>query len=91
MYTSHKEISLSDYVKEVSPYISHMHLSDSIGTDGEGIQIGEGDINWQKILKYLMNNLQILLSYLKYGKATKILEREFGSHLNRLNVLEIAW
>lgn len=53
MYTSYKEISLSDYVKEVSPYISHMHLSDSIGTDGEGIQIGEGDINWQEILKIL--------------------------------------
>ena len=30
-----------------------MHLSDSIGTDGEGIQIGEGDINWQEILKIL--------------------------------------
>ena len=53
MFTTYKGINLSDYVSEISPYISHMHLSDSTGTDGEGIQIGEGDINWQEILKIL--------------------------------------
>lgn len=28
------------------PYIGHLHLSDGAGLDGEGLQIGEGTINW---------------------------------------------
>jgi N-acetylneuraminate synthase len=28
------------------PYIRHLHLSDAAGLDGEGLQIGEGAIDW---------------------------------------------
>ena len=28
------------------PYIRHLHLSDGAGLDGEGLQIGEGAIDW---------------------------------------------
>ena len=28
------------------PYIRHLHLSDAAGLDGEGLQIGEGVIDW---------------------------------------------
>jgi len=30
--------------------VKHIHLSDSIGTDGEGIQIGEGDVQWKMLM-----------------------------------------
>lgn len=38
-----------DFYEEVRillPYIRHLHLSDGAGLDGEGLQIGEGTIDW---------------------------------------------
>jgi N-acetylneuraminate synthase len=39
----------------ILPYISHLHLSDASGLDGEGLQIGEGNINWVKFFGVVKN------------------------------------
>lgn len=33
-------------VETLLPHIGHLHLSDAAGLDGEGLQIGEGTIDW---------------------------------------------
>ena len=38
--------SFSEFLNKVGPYISHMHIADALGVDGEGLQIGEGDIDF---------------------------------------------
>lgn len=38
--------SLSAAIGQVGPYTDHLHLVDAIGVDGEGIQIGQGDVDW---------------------------------------------
>ena len=30
------------------PYTAHMHLADADGFDGEGLQVGEGGIDWRE-------------------------------------------
>jgi sialic acid synthase SpsE/sugar phosphate isomerase/epimerase len=35
------------------PYIHHLHLSDGAGLDGEGLQIGEGTIDWVQFFKVI--------------------------------------
>jgi N-acetylneuraminate synthase len=35
-----------EQVKILLPFIRHLHLSDGAGLDGEGLQIGEGTIDW---------------------------------------------
>lgn len=52
--TSHHKLycnwAKKDFYQQVEvllPYISHLHLSDASGLDGEGLQIGEGTIDWQ--------------------------------------------
>ena len=35
------------------PYIRHLHLSDGAGLDGEGLQIGEGAIDWVHFFRVL--------------------------------------
>ena len=37
--------------QKILPYISHLHLSDAAGLDGEGMQIREGVIDWVKFFK----------------------------------------
>lgn len=40
-------------VRELKPYIRHLHVSDASGIGDEGLQIGEGAIDWAKILNEL--------------------------------------
>jgi N-acetylneuraminate synthase len=44
---------LYDFVKLISPYNVHMHIVDAKGIDGEGIQIGEGDVDFDKLAEIL--------------------------------------
>jgi N-acetylneuraminate synthase len=40
-----------EQVEVILPYVSHLHLSDASGLDGEGLQIGEGTIDWVKFFQ----------------------------------------
>jgi N-acetylneuraminate synthase len=50
LYCNAKNKSLCTYIKTVSPYIRHIHFADGYGLDGEGVQIGEGDIDFESIM-----------------------------------------
>lgn len=45
--------SLLDYVETVMPVVSHVHLSDALGIDGEGLQFGEGEIDFDVLMRKL--------------------------------------
>jgi N-acetylneuraminate synthase len=56
--TSHHKLYCNwahqDFYEQVAvllPYIRHLHLSDGAGLDGEGLQIGEGTIDWVHFFK----------------------------------------
>lgn len=38
-----------EYIEKVAPYSAHLHLGDSKGVDGEGLQVGDGDIDFIKL------------------------------------------
>lgn len=42
---NHFKWSWDDFVRTVGPVSTHLHVADASGTDGEGLQIGEGDID----------------------------------------------
>lgn len=37
---------LSEAVELLAPHSIHLHLVDGTGVDGEGVQVGEGDVDW---------------------------------------------
>lgn len=43
---NHQKVSLASFLKKVAPYTAHYHIADAKGVDGEGLQIGEGEIDW---------------------------------------------
>ncbi len=45
--------SLAEYVQRCLPLSRHLHIADATGIDGEGLQIGEGVIEWDMILQLL--------------------------------------
>jgi N-acetylneuraminate synthase len=46
LYCNWAHTDFYEQVQTLLPYIRHLHLSDGAGLDGEGLQIGEGTIDW---------------------------------------------
>ncbi|MEA3439625.1 MAG: N-acetylneuraminate synthase family protein, partial [Chloroflexota bacterium] len=53
LYCNWANIDFYEQVSVLLPYIHHLHLSDGAGLDGEGLQIGEGTIDWVRFFKVL--------------------------------------
>ena len=45
--------SLLDYVAKVGQYVAHLHIADALGDSGEGIQLGQGDVDFHSLVKSL--------------------------------------
>jgi sialic acid synthase SpsE/sugar phosphate isomerase/epimerase len=59
--TSHAQLfcnfigqSQADYLAPLAPLIRHLHISDASGTDGEGLQIGDGDVDFAALAPTLL-------------------------------------
>ena len=50
---THSKTSFYKFCELVAPYSTHLHIADSKGNDGEGLQIGEGDIDFKSISEIL--------------------------------------
>lgn len=50
---NHHHWSFSTYLETVGPYISHLHIADAAGVDGEGLQINSGEIDFPALGRQL--------------------------------------
>jgi len=46
-------VSVVDELLQIEQYVEHYHLSDAEGEDGEGLQFGEGDLPFEKVIPIL--------------------------------------
>ncbi|RMF39719.1 MAG: hypothetical protein D6755_14075 [Anaerolineae bacterium] len=53
LYCNWAHVDFYEQVRVLLPYIRHLHLADGAGLDGEGLQIGEGLIDWVKFFRTL--------------------------------------
>ncbi len=51
LYCNWADVDFYEQVEIILPYISHLHLSDASGIDGEGLQVGEGAIDWVRFFQ----------------------------------------
>jgi len=50
---SHLGLSFKDFLEQVGGYSAHLHLVDASGVDGEGLQIGEGTMDFGMVADVL--------------------------------------
>jgi len=50
LYCNAKEKDLRSFIRTVKPFMRHIHFGDAYGLDGEGVQIGEGDIDFEGLM-----------------------------------------
>ena len=53
LYTNYTGTDYWEYLKKVAPHASHLHVADAYGIDGEGVQIGEGEVDFAKAFSIL--------------------------------------
>lgn len=53
LYCNHSKNELLAFAEKVAPYTAHIHMGDAKGLNGEGLQIGEGDIDFPPLLALL--------------------------------------
>jgi N-acetylneuraminate synthase len=49
MATRFLKVPLKKYIQELLPYVHHIHVSDARSLSGEGVQIGEGEVDFKEI------------------------------------------
>jgi sialic acid synthase SpsE/sugar phosphate isomerase/epimerase len=47
------KISFQEFIRQVGPHTAHLHIADAQGADGEGLQIGDGDLDFQALMSDL--------------------------------------
>ncbi len=50
LYCNAKDRDLTKFTAELKPHIRHIHFADGYGLDGEGVQIGEGEIDFDAVM-----------------------------------------
>ena len=60
---NHFALDFYDYVNTVAPYVAHIHFGDASGVNGEGLQIGSGEINFARLAK-IINSISPEVSFI---------------------------
>lgn len=79
--------SLVQFAASVTRYVRHLHVSDAAGTGGEGLQIGEGDVNFIEVLPVLLTARPTVVPEIWMGHHLG--GRGFRLALDRLT--ELVW
>ncbi len=88
LYCNMFDIDINEYTKKVMPFVSHLHISDAYGTNGEGVQIGEGCMDFDSLFEIMGRyNFswvpEIWSGHLHEGAGTyecmKILEKKYAT------------
>ena len=79
--------SLLEFVAAIAPFVHHLHVSDAAGTSGEGLQVGDGSINFVALLPALLATRPTLIPEIWMGHHENGLA--FRSALERLT--QVVW
>jgi N-acetylneuraminate synthase len=55
LYCAHAGLSILEFTRTVLPHVHYLHLSDAKGVTHEGLQIGQGDIDFPGLFELLQN------------------------------------
>ena len=50
---NHFDLNFYEFAEKIAPITGHLHLGDASGVNGEGLQIGKGDIDFSRLLAIL--------------------------------------
>lgn len=49
LMSNHFGVNFYDFAKKIAPITAHLHIGDALGVNGEGLQIGDGDLDFKRL------------------------------------------
>lgn len=71
LYSNYARVDFFEQIKVLLPFIHHLHLSDGAAIDGEGLQIGEGTIDWVRFFRTIEDYSNTLIPEIWRGHQRK--------------------
>lgn len=84
---NHFGLDFYEFAEKVAPLTGHLHLGDSKGVNGEGLQIGDGDLDFEKLGKILKKHCPDALFIPEIWQGHKNSGEGFWIALQRLSGL----
>ncbi len=81
---NHRQCSFEQFVRDVAPFTVHLHVVDAKGVDGEGLQIGEGEIDFTSLSRVLAESAPDASFIPEVWQGHKDSGRGFWTALERL-------
>jgi len=82
MYCNYSDSSFLEAFDLLSPVTAHIHMSDAIGNNGEGVKLGQGGVNFEHILSSLREDQSYIVETWQGHKNNG---EGFRSEINFLN------
>ncbi len=76
-----------EFCKKIAPHTAYLHLGDAKGLNGEGLQIGDGEIDFVKFSKILNDRFKNIAFIPEIWQGHKDMGKGFWIALDRLNGL----
>jgi N-acetylneuraminate synthase len=57
MASNYYKWNIINFIECIKSHVAHIHISDAEGFDGEGVKIGQGDVIFAELCKFLNKNL----------------------------------
>ncbi|OGV35315.1 MAG: hypothetical protein A2020_06235 [Lentisphaerae bacterium GWF2_45_14] len=67
LYCNWKGLDIVEEFKKVRHVIRHLHVSDASGIDGEGLQIGMGNLPWESFAPYMFDGEMVIMPEIWLG------------------------
>jgi N-acetylneuraminate synthase len=83
--------NMDEFIVKVAEYVEHMHIADASGDDGEGLQIGEGDMNFKHTMKYIDQKIEKCATFIpEVWQGHKNGGEGFWEALDKLEYLSLS-
>jgi N-acetylneuraminate synthase len=53
MACNYYQWDLYEFIEEISEHVVHLHIADAKGIDGEGVEVGQGDVDFERLSQSL--------------------------------------
>ncbi len=67
LYCNWKGLDIVEEFKKILPVLSHLHVADASGIDGEGLQIGMGNLPWKRFAPLMFSDDIIIMPEIWLG------------------------
>lgn len=82
LWCNESGMDLVEFTQIIAPKTSHIHIADATGTDGEGVQIDEGEVDFKGVMEKLNDFEGFVVPEIWYGHKNE--GEGFGVAFDRL-------